>query len=100
MAATASAATPHVAVPRVAQSAWLRARYPLADVGGFIEVTWSDGRDEVGPSEDAALNDVSAHLADAIRRVNARSETPIAVLRPVPRSTDTGSHERIAARSA
>jgi len=99
-AMAATAATPHVAQPRVAQSAWLRARYPLADVGGFIEVTWSDGRDAVGPTEDAALNDVSAHLADALRRVNGRTETPIAVLRPVPRQTETGSHERIAARSA
>jgi len=99
-AMAATAATPHVALPRVAQSAWLRARYPLTEVGGFIEVTWSDGRGEVGASEDAALNDVSAHLADALRRVNARTETPIAVLRPVPRQTETGSHERIAARSA
>jgi len=32
--------------------------------------------------------------------VNGRTETPIAVLRPVPRQTETGSHERIAARSA
>ena len=83
--AAATVATPHVAVPRVAQSAWLRARYPLVDVGGFIEVTWSDGRDAVGANEDAALNDVSGHLANALRRVNSRSETPIAVLRPVGR---------------
>ena len=102
-AMAAKTATPHVAMPRVAESAWLRARYPLTEVGGFIEVTWSDGRDAVGANEDAALNDVSSHLATAIRRVNGRSETPITVLRPIPReprTSDTSAPERISARSA
>src|SRR5437868_7471246 len=102
-AMAAKTATPHVAMPRVAESAWLRARYPLTEVGGFIEVTWSDGRDAVGANEDAALNDVSSHLASAIRRVNGRSETPITVLRPIPReprTSDTSAPERISARSA
>ena len=92
-----------MAVPRVAQSAWLRARYPLVDVGGFIEVTWSDGRDAVGTNEDAALNDVSGHLANALRRVNSRSETPIAVLRPVgreARASDTAAPPSVSRRVA
>jgi UDP-GlcNAc:undecaprenyl-phosphate GlcNAc-1-phosphate transferase len=80
-----STSTPHIAVPLSARSAWLRARYPLVDVGGFLEVTWSDGRANVGPHEEAALKDVSGHFASAFRRVNSRTETPISVLRPVPR---------------
>jgi hypothetical protein len=72
-------------VPLSARSAWLRARYPLVDVGGFLEVTWSDGRAAVGQHEEAALKDVSGYFASAFRRVNARTETPITVLRPVPR---------------
>jgi len=94
-----------VALPRSAESSWFRARYALAHVGGFIEVVWSDGRDAVGTSEDAALNDVSGHFADALRRVASRSETPIVVLRsvprPEPRAGDTAAPlERITARTA
>jgi UDP-GlcNAc:undecaprenyl-phosphate/decaprenyl-phosphate GlcNAc-1-phosphate transferase len=75
-----------VALPRTGESSWLRARYPLSEVGGFIEVTWSDGRDKVAAHEEAALSDVSGRLASALRRVtNTRSDTPLAVLRPVAR---------------
>jgi UDP-GlcNAc:undecaprenyl-phosphate GlcNAc-1-phosphate transferase len=83
--ATTSTSTPHVAVPLSARSAWLRARYPLVEVGGFLEVTWSDGRSAVPAHQEAALSDVSSHFASAFRRVGNRTETPIAKLRPVSR---------------
>jgi UDP-GlcNAc:undecaprenyl-phosphate GlcNAc-1-phosphate transferase len=97
-----STSTPHIAVPLSARSAWLRARYPLVDVGGFLEVTWSDGRAAVAPHEEAALKDVSGHFATAFRRVNSRTETPISVLRPVPRHESRVSEPaaQMTARSA
>jgi UDP-GlcNAc:undecaprenyl-phosphate/decaprenyl-phosphate GlcNAc-1-phosphate transferase len=60
----------------------LRARYPLADVGGVLEVVWADGRQAVGADEDAALADVSGHFVGAFRRVALR-DTPLHLVRPV-----------------
>ncbi|MFL5291594.1 MAG: glycosyltransferase family 4 protein [Myxococcales bacterium] len=100
-----AATSASVAKPMSAESGWFRARYPLTDVGGFIEVTWADGRAALDATEEAALNDVSGHFASALRRVTTtRTDTPLAVLRSVPReprSSETSPKlERLSARSA